>query len=81
MIQIDRLRIAKPVLQITTLREKIRGTQAPVPALVKMAESQCAKTADVNNKPRVSRLQNLPTHMDRISAVEFLCDPIDGLMA
>lgn len=80
IIQIDKLRITKPVLQITASREKIWGTQAPLRAFVKMAESQCANTTGVN-EPRVFRLRNLPADVNRLSAVELLCDLIHGPMA
>lgn len=32
----------------------------------------------VKHKPRVFRLRNLPTHVDRLAAVELLCQSIEG---
>lgn len=47
-----------------------------------MTEGQ--RTEDVvivDSKPRVFRLRNLPTHVDRLSAVELLCQSVAGLTA
>ncbi|KAG8163153.1 hypothetical protein KVR01_007631 [Diaporthe batatas] len=46
-----------------------------------MADSQYANTSDVKVKPRVFRVRNLPAHVDRLSAVELLCQSIDGVTA
>lgn len=46
-----------------------------------MAESQMSTTSGVNNKPRVFRVRNLPEHVDRLLAVELLCDSIDDIAA
>lgn len=46
-----------------------------------MADGPGSNTGNVNNKPRVFRLRNLPAHVDRLSAVELLCGSIDGISA
>lgn len=46
-----------------------------------MAESQHDNSSIVNVKPRVFRVRNLPAHVDRLSAVELLCQSIDGITA
>lgn len=44
-----------------------------------MAEGQHANANGVNNKARVFRLRNLPGHVDRLSAVELLCQSVNGI--
>lgn len=46
-----------------------------------MAEGQYANTNSANVKPRVFRVQNLPSHVDRLSAVELLSQFINGITA
>ncbi|KAJ0108485.1 hypothetical protein J7T55_002089 [Diaporthe amygdali] len=46
-----------------------------------MAESQHDNSSSVNVKPRVFRVRNLPAHVDRLSAVELLCQSINGITA
>lgn len=47
----------------------------------KMAESQSSATSGINKKPRVFRVRNLPAHVDRLSAVELLCESINDITA
>lgn len=50
-------------------------------AQFKMADSQNVNISGANAKSRVFRVRNLPAHVDRLSAVELLCQSIDGAAA
>lgn len=69
------------ILIYTLPSSSLQAVQVGLPASRHLGETVESQHTDslVKHKPRVFRLRNLPTHVDRLSVVELLCQSVEGI--